>query len=296
MSQPESTHNKVAVITGASSGIGLVTARELAGAGYEVVIISRESEHADAARATVAAAATGPAPVQYFADLASQAQIRDVAARIRRSHEHIDVLINNAGASFSAREQTEDGIERTFAVNHLAPFLLTRLLLDLVVRADAGRIVMVSSETHSRRLDFANLQGEKRYNFFAAYTRSKLENVLFAYELARRLDGTRATVNALSPGPARSRFGDNMSGFPLRFSKAMKRTPLFKSPEQAARTSVWLATSPDVEGVTGKFFMHSKERRSKRITHDPAVAARLWTVSEELTGLAGATEEIDAAA
>ncbi|MBV8528432.1 MAG: SDR family NAD(P)-dependent oxidoreductase, partial [Candidatus Dormibacteraeota bacterium] len=281
----------VGVITGASSGIGLVTARELSAAGYEVVMISRESEHATAARAIVAEAAAGPAPVQYLTDLASQAQVRAVAAKIRSRYDRVDVLINNAGTSLSERELTEDGIERTLAVNHLAPFLLTRLLLDLVVRAPAGRIVMVSSETHSGKLDFDKLQGEKRYNFFAAYTRSKLENILFAYELARRLEGTRVTVNALSPGPARSRFGDNMTGFPLLFSKAMKRTPLFKSPEKAARTSIYLATSPDVEGVTGKFFMHCKERRSKRITHDLEVAARLWTVSEQLTGLAAAADD-----
>ena len=299
MSQHDSHDGEIAVVTGASSGIGLETAKELATLGYEVAMVCREVQRAAAARAAVAEVAAGAAPVVLIADLASQQQIRTLAEEMHQRYDHIDVLINNAGASFSSRDVTVDGIERTLAVNHLAPFLLTRLLVDLLERAQAARIVVVSSETHSRNLDFDNLQGEKRYHFFAAYTRSKLANILFAYELARRLEGTPVTVNALSPGPTKSRFGDNMTGFPLFFSRMMKRTPLFKSPQHAARTSVYLATSPEVAGVTGRFFMHSKERGSKPITHDREVAAKLWAVSEQLTasnGVAGVRPEAAATA
>ena len=144
----------------------------------------------------------------------------------------------------------------------------------------------MSSDNHSRKLYFANLQGEKRYNFFTAYTRSKLANVLFTNELARRLEGSRVTANALSPGPTKSRFGDNMTGFPRFFSRAMKRMPFFGTPESAARTPIYLATSAEVDGVSGHFFMRSREVPSKPITHDRDVAARLWGISEGLTSLA----------
>ncbi len=283
MSPHDSHTGEIAVVTGASSGIGLETAKELATIGYEVAMVCRDTQRAAGARAAVAAVATGPTPGVFMADLTSQQQIRSLAEVLHERYDHIDVLINNAGASFSSRDVTVDGIERTFALNHLAPFLLTQLLVDLLTRASAGRVIVVSSETHSRKLDFDNVQGERRYNFFAAYTRSKLANILFAYELARRLERTPVTVNALSPGPTRSHFGDNMTGFPLFFSRMMKRTPLFKSPQQAAQTSVYLATSHEVAGVTGRFFMHSQERKSKPITHDLEVAAKLWAVSEQLT-------------
>jgi NAD(P)-dependent dehydrogenase (short-subunit alcohol dehydrogenase family) len=220
------------------------------------------------------------------ADLSSQAAIHALANEVRARFRRIDVLINNAGAMFARRELTADGIERTFAVNHLAPFLLTTLVLDLVHAAPAGRIVTVASESHSGTLDFANLQGERQYNFFEAYNRSKLANILFTYELARRLDGTGVTANCLSPGPTMTRFGDNMSGLPGLFPRLMKRIPfLFVSPEQGARTSIYVASAPDLAGISGHFFLRCRARRTKPITYNAAVAARLWSVSEQLCGL-----------
>jgi retinol dehydrogenase-14 len=194
------------------------------------------------------------------------------------------VLINNAGAMFSSRELTVDGLEKTFAINHLAPFLLTNLLLDLVHASPAGRIITVAS-SHSSALDFDNLQGERSYNFFAAYLRSKLCNILFTYELARRLQHTRITANCMHPGPTKTDFGSNMTGLPSLFPKLMKNIPfLLGTPEKGSETLVHLASSVAVEGITGRFFTRGGERQTRKITYNLAVAARLWTVSEELCG------------
>jgi hypothetical protein len=193
------------------------------------------------------------------------------------------VLINNAGAMFARRELTVDGFEKTFAINHLAPFLLTNLLLDLLLTAPAGRIIMVASESHSRTLPFDNLQGERDYNFFRAYAISKLCNILFTHGLARLLEGTHTTVNSMSPGPTKTQFGSDMTGLPGLFPKFMKMIPfLFGSPEKGAATLVHLASASSVGGVTGKFFVRGHERRTKKITYDRAVAERLWRVSQEL--------------
>ena len=274
------------LLTGASSGIGLATARGLAELGAAIIMVCRDPDRGRAARDAVATVATGPAPTLLVADLSSQGAIHALADEVRARFARIDVLLNNAGAMFARRELTTDGIEKTFGVNHLAPFLLTRLLLDRVHAAPAGRIVTVASESHSGRLDFANLQGEQRYNFFEAYNRSKLANILFTYELARRLDGTGVTANCLSPGPTRTHFGDNMSGLPGLFPRLMKRIPfLFVSPEQGARTSIYVASAPDLAGISGHYFLRCRERRTKPITYNADVAARLWSVSEQLCGL-----------
>jgi NAD(P)-dependent dehydrogenase (short-subunit alcohol dehydrogenase family) len=274
--------DKTVVITGASSGIGLATARELARQGALVAMVCRDAERAESARKEVAAVATGRAPTVFLVDLSSQHEIRRLAAEIKKNHARIDVLINNAGALFARRELTVDGIEKTFAVNHLAPFLFTNLILDNVRAAAAGRIITVGSESYSSALDFDNLQSEKKHHFLFAYFRSKLENILFTFELSRRLAGTGITVNCLSPGPTRTRIGSNMEGLPALFPILIKSFPFFASPEKGARTSVYLASSPDVAGVTGRFFIRDREVRTKPVTHDPDVARRLWSVSEAL--------------
>jgi NAD(P)-dependent dehydrogenase (short-subunit alcohol dehydrogenase family) len=279
----ETMTGKVVLITGATSGVGFATALGLAERGATVVMVARDPGRGAAARDAVAAVATGAPPILLLADLSSQAAIRALAAAVRTRFARIDVLINNAGAIFARRELTVDGIEQTFAVNHLAPFLLTNLLLDLVQAAPAGRIVTVASEVHSGMLDFENLQGERKYNFFAAYQASKTANILFSCELARRLDGTAVTANCVSPGPTATRFGDNLRGMPRLMPLLMKRIPfLFVSPEKGARTSIYVATSPELIGVSGRFFQKCRERRSKPITHDLDVAAQLWRVSDQL--------------
>ncbi|HSP17670.1 MAG TPA: SDR family oxidoreductase [Thermoanaerobaculia bacterium] len=276
--------DKVVVITGASAGVGLATAGQLAELGAQVAIVCRDPARGEPACQRIAARGSGEKPALFLADLSLQADIRALAAKIRSRFPRIDVLINNAGAMFARRELTVDGIEKTFAINHLAPFLLTNLLLDAV--APGGRIVIVTSESHSGSLDFENLQGERTYNFFAAYNRSKLGNILFANELARRTAGSVITVNSTSPGPTRTTFGDGMQGLPGLFPRFMKRIPfLMATPEEGARTPVYVASSPELDGVSGRFFLRLRERRSKPITYDPEVAARLWSVSARLCGM-----------
>lgn len=277
-------NGKTVLITGANSGLGYETARQLAARGAEVVMVARDPERGRLARANVAEAATGKPPTLLIADLSSQSSVRALANEVSAEFSHIDVLINNAGAVFSRRELTVDGIEQTFALNHLAPFLLTQLLFHLVQAAQGGRIVNVSSEIHSGSLDFDNLQGEKHYNFLQAHYQSKLENILFTYELARRAKDGRVSVNSLSPGPIKTHFGDNLQGLSRLFPLFMKNIPfLFAAPEIGARTSVYLASSPDVAGVSGRFFMRSRDIPSKPISYDRNVARRLWDISEELT-------------
>jgi retinol dehydrogenase-14 len=272
---------KTVLITGATSGLGLATALLLAERGAEVLMVGRERTRSNFMRAEVAKCAAGNAPILFLADLSSQAEIHRLADRLHGCFSRIDVLINNAAAVFAQREVTPDGLEKTFAVNHLAPFTLTLLLLDLLRAAPAGRILTASSELHSGRLDFSNLQGEWRYNWLGAYARSKLCNILFTYELSRRLAGSTITANCFSPGPALTRLGDNMRGLPAAVPWLLKRIPsLLALPEGAARTPVYLASSPDLDGVSGRFFLGCRETRTKQITYDNSVAVRLWNMSE----------------
>ena len=222
-------------------------------------------------------------PILFLADLSSQAEIHRLAEKLHGSLSRIDVLINNAAAMFADREVTPEGLEKTFAINHLAPFILTHLVLDLIRAAPAGRILTASSEFHSGRLDFSNLQGERRYNWLGAYKRSKLCNILFTYELARRLAGTTVTANCFSPGPTLTRLGDNLRGLPAVFPWIVKRIPsLLAFPERAAITPVYVASSPDLDGVSGRFFLRCRTTRTKHITYDIDAAHRLWNKSEAL--------------
>ena len=274
---------KTVLITGATSGLGLATAMLLAERGAEVVMVGRDRTRSNFMRTEVAKCAAGNAPILFLADLSSQAEIHRLAERLHGCFSRIDILINNAAAVFAEREVTPDGLEKTFAVNHLAPFALTHLLLDLLRAAPAGRILTASSEFHSGELDFSNLQGERQYNWWGAYKRSKLCNILFTCELSRRLAGSTITANCFSPGPTLTRLGDNMWGPPAAVPWLLKRIPtLLAFPEGAARTPVYVASSPDLDGVTGRFFMRRREARTKQITYDNSVAARLWNMSQTL--------------
>jgi NAD(P)-dependent dehydrogenase (short-subunit alcohol dehydrogenase family) len=272
---------KTVLVTGASSGVGLAASLLLAELGARVIMICRDTVRGRFMRNEVAQYAADSPPVVFYADLSSQSQIRSLAAQIHDAFDRIDVLINNAGAMFARRELTEDGVERTLAVNHLAPFLLTRLLLDLLQAAPAGRVITVASEFHRGKLDFENLQGERHYNFLDAYNRSKLCNILFTYELAGRLAGSCITANSVSPGFTATRLGDNMSGFPALVSRVMKNIR-FVYPERGAKTTVYLASSPDLELVSGRFFLRGRDTPTKPITYDTDVAKCLWAMSEAL--------------
>jgi retinol dehydrogenase 14 len=223
-------------------------------------------------------------PDAFVADLSAQSQVRRLAAEVLQRLPRIDVLVNNAGGFWNTRHVTADGLERTFALNHLAPFLLTSLLLGRLKRTAPARVVTVSSNVQARgRIDFDDLQAERSYSGARAYNQSKLANVLFTYELARRLEGTAVTANALHPGLVRTSFGAEDPGAVQRLLVPFVR-PFMKAPARGAATSIHLASAPGLEHVTGRFFVGSKPRRSSERSYDQAAAARLWQVSTELAG------------
>jgi NAD(P)-dependent dehydrogenase (short-subunit alcohol dehydrogenase family) len=276
---------KEIVITGATDGIGKVTARELAKMGASVTIVARNATKAQTVIKELRTAAGHDRIGFVRADMSSQKSIRGAAETIKGRLKRLDVLINNAGAMFSKRELTEDGIERTLALNHLGYFLFTNLLLDLLKASAPSRIVNVASAAHvGAKVDIADLQGAKSYSGWRAYQQSKLENLYFTYELARRLAGTNVTVNALHPGFVASRFGNNNGGF-ARALFGVAKTFFAISEVNGARTSVYLASSPDVEGLTGKYFDSRKEVRSSAASYDEQKARELWRASEKLVGL-----------
>ena len=279
-----SMKGKTVLVTGGTNGIGLVTARELARMGAQVTIISRNAEKC-AAVAEAIKVETGN-PIEFIAaDLSTLAGIMQVAAAFKQRHTRLQVLVNNAGAMFFKRQVTADGYEMTFALNHLNYFLLTNLLLDVLKAGAPARIVNVSSHAHeSATIEFDNLQSEKHFTAMQAYGQSKLANVLFTYELARRLEGTGITVNAVHPGFIFTGFARN-NGF--LFDIGMRLVGLFiRKPDQGAQTSIFLASSPEVEGLSGKYFVDCKAVDSSPVSHDQAVAEKLWQVSMELTGKA----------
>lgn len=273
------------MVTGANTGIGFYTALEIARLGGAVIIIGRNREKCENAVSMIQRE-TGNLAVEYLlADLSSQAQIRSAAAQFNAKYDRLDVLVNNAGGAFLRRTLTEDGIERTLAVNHLAYFLLTNLLVEALKNSPGGRVINVSSGGHyGQQLDFDNLQLSKSYSIYRAYGRSKLSNVLFTYELARRMAGTHVTSNALSPGMVATDIWKKVNRLLTPFI-----TPVIKhygqSPLEGAQTSIYLATSPDVEGVTGKYFADCKPVHSSAASYDLDAAKRLWEVSLRLTGL-----------
>ncbi len=276
---------KVCLITGATSGIGYYTAQEIARLGADVVIIGRDPARCQASVSQIQHATGSPSVAYIIADLSSQSQVRAAAGRFYQSHDHLDVLVNNAGSVFLFRKKSVDGIEMTFAVNHLAYFLLTLLLLPALKNSPSARVVSVSSGGHyNQHLDFDNLQLKGFYDPWHAYGRSKLANIYFAYELARRLHGTRVTSNALNPGLVDTEIWTKVNRL---------ITPLLKyyvhrngqSPLAGAQTSIYLATSPEVEGITGKYYASLTQRESSPVSHDQVSATRLWEISLEMTGL-----------
>ena len=276
---------RTVLVTGGTNGIGLATAGALARAGAVVTVVGRDADKTRRVVASLRRDSGNDRLEGVVADLSAQAEVRRVAADFSGTHERLDVLVNNVGGYWATRHVTADGLERTFALNHLAPFLLTHLLLPLLQASTPARVVTVSSGAHAMgRIDFADLQGERRYGGQRAYSQSKLANLLFTYELARRLHGTGVTANALHPGVVRTHFGREDASGLYRVGLPLAR-PFMLSPERGAETSVFLASSPEVDGVSGKYFVRKRPRRSSRASYDTEVARRLWQVSAELTGL-----------
>ncbi|HJM76453.1 MAG TPA: SDR family oxidoreductase [Dehalococcoidia bacterium] len=275
---------RVCLVTGASSGIGRETALALARMGATVVMHGRDPGRSAAAADAVREASPRGDVDLVVADLSSQAGVRHLAAEVLARHDSLHVLVNNAGVIRTRREITVDGLEQTFALNHLAYFLLTELLLDRLRASAPARIVNVSSAAHARaRLDFNDLQNERRYGM-GVYGQSKLANVLFTYELARRLEGSEVTANCLHPGVVGTRFGlanTGPMGRALWLANRLTRL-LALSSAKGARTSIHLATSPEVDGVSGRYFAKSKAIASSEASYDEESARRLWEASEQL--------------
>ena len=274
---------RTVLVTGATGGIGLATAAGLVGLGARVGIVGR-----DAARCAAAAErlrGSGGKVGVFVADLSSQREVRRLAEEVLTAYPRLDVLVNNVGGYWATRHTTVDRLERTFAVNHLAPFLLTNLLLDRLRTSAPARVVTVSSGAQSMgSIAFDDLQGEQDYSGQRAYNQSKLANVMFTFELARRLEGSGVTANALHPGVVRTNFGREDSQGWMRVMLPFLR-PFLKSPERGAATPVYLASSPEVENVSGRYYANQKPRRSSTASYDAAAAARLWDVSATLVDL-----------
>ena len=280
---------KTCLVTGATNGVGLETAVGLAKLGGTVVMTARNEAKGKASLADVISRSGSESVDLMMADFASMASIRKFAEEFKKKYDRLEVVVNNAGAVNMSRSVTEDGFETTFGVNHLGYFLLTNLLLELVKSSAPARIVNVSSRAHSRAaMEFDDLNAEKSYSGFTVYGRSKLANVLFTYELARRLEGTDVTANCLHPGVVRSGFGQNSNNgwlgilFKTFYTLAV---PFSKSNAEGAETSIYLASSPEVEGVTGKYFADSQEVPSSAASQDVEAQGRLWEVSEEMCNL-----------
>ena len=279
---------KVVLVTGGTGGIGKATAIGLAELGARVAITGRDLERTEAAALEIRGTSGNPDVRAFAADLSSQAEVRRLAAEVLEAYPRLDVLVNNVGGSWNSRHVTADGLERTFALNHLAAFLLTNLLLDRLKASAPARVVTVASAAQSSgTIDFDDLQGEHGYSERKAYPQSKLASVMFTYELARRLEGSGVTATVLHPGVVNTGFGAEDPGLIFKVLVPLMR-PFMTSPAKGAATSIYLASSPEVEHVTGQYFAASKPKRSSERSYDQAVAARLWTVSAGLVGLAAA--------
>ncbi len=284
ISSDKSMHSKICMVTGAASGIGAATAQALAQQGATVILVDRDAEKGALTVEQIKQQTGNSAVELMLADLSSQREIRRLAQQFEARYQRLDVLVNNAGAMFGERRESVDGIEMTFALNYLGYFLLTNLLLDTLKTSAPARLINTSSRSHARaQINFDDLDNRINYKGLSAYAHSKLAIVLFTYELARRLEGTGVTVNALHPGIVATNFamtGGGIMGLIVRLFR-----PFFIGPEQGAQTGVYLATSPEVEGVTGKYFVKCKVVPSSPASYDTTVARRLWEVSEKYTNL-----------
>ncbi|MBE3558571.1 MAG: SDR family oxidoreductase [Ktedonobacteraceae bacterium] len=286
-----SMDGKICMVTGANSGIGKVTALELAKLGAIVVMVCRDRQRGEAAQYEIKQQSGNDNVDLLLADLSSQQSIQDLVERFKARYDHLHVLVNNAGSVFLSRQLSVDGIEMTLAVNYLSVFLLTNLLLDTLKASAPARIVIVSSISHYRgKIDLDDLQMTKGYRLMRAYENTKLMGVLFTYALARRLEGTGVTANCLHPGTVAT----NIWSSPLKgFWRRLLGNPINLiarrfgiTPEEGAKTTLYLATSPEVEGVSGKYFDQCKARRSARTSYHEELQERLWEASTKLTRLA----------
>ena len=280
----KSMAGKVCAVTGANAGIGKATVLGLAHLGATVLMVCRSRERGEAALAEIKEISGNNQASLLVADLSSQSEIRKLAKAFKSQHSALHVLINNAGIIPRIREVTVDGLETQFAVNHLASFLLTNLLLDMLKSSAPARVVTVASDMHrGATIDFDDLQSERAYKALRVYCRTKLANVLFTKELARRLLGAGVTANCLHPGVIATKLLADGMGMP----RALRPTTrlIGSSPDKGAKTSIYLATSPEVEGVSGKYFVRQKTVESSKVSHDENMASQLWRVSAELTGL-----------
>lgn len=278
-----SMQGKVCLVTGSSSGMGLVTARELATMGATVVMLCRNRARGEAVQAQIKAESSNDQVDLLVADLSQLSQVYRAANEFKQNYTQLHALINNAGGMNAERKVTADGLEATFVTNYLAPFLLTQLLLDVLKASAPARIVNVSAPAHKiGKIDFADLQGEHHYNALKAYTQAKLAQIYFTYELAERLASTGVTVNALDPGHVVTNFNKSTKGLMHLIAKVIYFFDGI-SPEKGAQTILYLATSPEVESVSGKYFLNCKQIPSSRHSYDVGVRQRLWSVSEALT-------------
>jgi NAD(P)-dependent dehydrogenase (short-subunit alcohol dehydrogenase family) len=274
-------HGKVVVLTGGTSGIGQVAAEKLAGMGARIVLVARDKQRGEATLRRLPGPATHSI---HYADLSRISEMKRVAAEIAAAEPRVDVLINNAGAAFGSRQVTADGLEMTFAVNHVAYFILTQGLRERLLTSAPARIVNTSSDAHRRaKLDFNDLQSAKSYSGFQVYCRSKLCNVLFTRELARQLEGTGVTANSLHPGFVATRFGDQSGGLLASILGVAKVFAI--SPEKGAETIIYLATSDAVDKVSGEYFYKSRAVTATAEARNDADARRLWTETERLAGV-----------
>lgn len=276
---------KVVVITGGTSGIGQVAAEELAGMGARIVLVARDKARAEETLSRLRRQAPGLNHGVYYADLSRIVEMKRVAADIAAAESRVDVLINNAGAMFGSRRVTADGLESTFALNHMSYFVVTCCLRERLAASAPARVVNTSSDAHRRKnLDFDDLQTARDYRGFKAYGRSKLCNILFTRELARRLNVTRVTANSLHPGFVDTRFGDESGGFFSYLIRIGKKTVAL-SPQDGAKTIVYLASSPEVTDVSGKYFYKCRVATPTAQAQDDAAARRLWQETEKLAGI-----------